>query len=111
MLIVFVCPTSPTDQPWIRILYDVAGAGNGITVGRRARQGPGAPRTDRAAWGELGAALKRTALEQGLILRADGAGWFAMAPAFCAGEAELEELASLIRESLKAALDQMSKRT
>jgi adenosylmethionine-8-amino-7-oxononanoate aminotransferase len=61
-----------------------------------------------SAWGELGAALKVTSLENGLILRADGAGWFAMAPALCAEEADLEELASLLRKSLLDARDRVS---
>ena len=67
---------------------------------------PGAP-----IWGKLGAELKTTSLENGLILRADAAGWFALAPAFCATEGELEELAVLLRQSLKDARDRAVRST
>lgn len=52
---------------------------------------------------KLGDALKRTALEHGLILRIDP-DWFAVCPPLIAEEGDLDELAALIRTSLEAAL-------
>lgn len=56
-----------------------------------------------APFPELGNALKRTALENGLILRTDPS-WFAMAPALIAEEADLDEMCDLIEKSLTQAL-------
>jgi len=53
---------------------------------------------------ELGAALRRTALENGLILRIDPS-WFAVAPALTATESQLDEMCDLIEKSLVAALE------
>ncbi len=53
---------------------------------------------------ELGAALKKTALANGLILRIDPS-WFAVAPALIATEAELDEMCGLIEKSLVEALE------
>ena len=55
---------------------------------------------------ELGHALKKTALENGLILRIDPS-WFAVAPALIAEEPDLDEMADLIEKSLKQALDRV----
>jgi adenosylmethionine-8-amino-7-oxononanoate aminotransferase len=52
---------------------------------------------------ELGAALKRTSLENGLILRVDPS-WFAVAPPLIATESDLEEMCGLIERSLEEAL-------
>lgn len=52
---------------------------------------------------KLGEALKRTALEQGLILRIEP-DWFAVCPPLIAEEGELDELCARIRASLEAAL-------
>jgi adenosylmethionine-8-amino-7-oxononanoate aminotransferase len=54
--------------------------------------------------------MKRTALDNGLILRADGAGWFAVAPALCAEESDLDEIADKIRTSLIDARDALARR-
>jgi adenosylmethionine-8-amino-7-oxononanoate aminotransferase len=56
---------------------------------------------------ELGTALKRTALENGLIMRIDPS-WFAVAPALIATEAQVDELCDLVEKSLKDALDEVS---
>ena len=56
--------------------------GMGSLLGVELTKDPGAPRTARP-WGALGAALKITALEHGLIVRADGAGWFALGVQEC----------------------------
>jgi adenosylmethionine-8-amino-7-oxononanoate aminotransferase len=53
---------------------------------------------------ELGNALKRTALENGLILRIDPS-WFAVAPALIAEEPDLDEMCELIDASLSQALN------
>jgi len=53
---------------------------------------------------ELGKALKRTALENGLIMRIDPT-WFAVAPALIASRSEIDEMCSLIDGSLSQALD------
>ncbi len=55
---------------------------------------------------ELGKALKRTALKNGLIIRVDPT-WFAVAPALIAREADLDEMCDLIEKSLKDALDEV----
>lgn len=52
---------------------------------------------------ELGGALKRTALENGLIMRIDPS-WFAVAPALIAEEADLDEMCDRIDRSLCQAL-------
>lgn len=53
---------------------------------------------------KLGHALKRTALEQGLIMRID-ADWFSICPPLIAEEADMDELYDRIEISLKNALD------
>lgn len=53
---------------------------------------------------ELGNTLKRTALENGLILRIDPS-WFAVAPALIAKESDLDEMYELIERSLVQALE------
>ena len=52
---------------------------------------------------QLGAALKRTALDNGLILRIDPT-WFAVAPALIATRSDIDELVDLIDKSLADAL-------
>lgn len=52
---------------------------------------------------ELGAALKRTAIENGVILRIDPS-WFAVAPPLIAEESDLDEMCELIEKSLADAL-------
>jgi beta-alanine--pyruvate transaminase len=61
---------------------------------------PGSP---REPFPELGRALKRTALANGVILRVDPH-WFGVAPALIATESELDEMVALIRASLQDAL-------
>jgi adenosylmethionine-8-amino-7-oxononanoate aminotransferase len=63
------------------------------------------PRTNRPfpPGRKLGDALKRTALEHGLILRIDP-DWFAVCPPLIAEEGDLVELCALIRASLEAAI-------
>ena len=56
---------------------------------------------------ELGNALKRTALENGLIIRVDPA-WFAVVPALVITEEEIDELFDLIDLSLRGALDRVA---
>jgi adenosylmethionine-8-amino-7-oxononanoate aminotransferase len=51
----------------------------------------------------LGKALKKTAEEQGLILRVDPS-WFAVSPALIAEEADIDEMCDLIEKALEAAL-------
>ena len=55
---------------------------------------------------ELGQALKRTALENGLIMRIDP-NWFAVSPALISERSDIDELFDLIRKSLTDALDQV----
>ena len=52
---------------------------------------------------ELGRALKKTALRNGLIIRIDPT-WFAVAPALIATEADIDEMCELIDKSLAEAL-------
>ena len=58
-----------------------------------------------APFPELGIALKREALKNGLILRVDPS-WFAVSPALVASDAELDEMCDLIEKSFVAALEQ-----
>ena len=53
---------------------------------------------------ELGAALSKAALENGLILRVDPS-WFAVAPALIANEADIDEMCDLIERSFVKALE------
>ncbi len=53
---------------------------------------------------ELGHALKKTALKNGLIMRIDP-NWFAVAPALIATEAQIDEMCDLIERSLLDALE------
>jgi adenosylmethionine-8-amino-7-oxononanoate aminotransferase len=53
---------------------------------------------------ELGHALKRTALQNGLILRVDPS-WFAVAPALIAEKEDIDEMVDLIERSLLDALE------
>jgi len=57
-----------------------------------------------APYPELGNALKRTALDNGLIMRIDPC-WFAVAPALVASKSEIDEMCSLIELSLRQALE------
>jgi adenosylmethionine-8-amino-7-oxononanoate aminotransferase len=52
---------------------------------------------------ELGKALKKTALNNGLIMRIDPS-WFALAPALICTESDIEELCDLVDRSLQDAL-------
>ena len=52
---------------------------------------------------ELGAALKKTALSNGLIMRIDPS-WFALAPALICTEEDIAELCDLVEKSLRDAL-------
>lgn len=55
---------------------------------------------------ELGKALKRTALENGLIMRVDPS-WFAVCPPLIAEEADIDEMCALIEKSLSDALEKV----
>jgi adenosylmethionine-8-amino-7-oxononanoate aminotransferase len=57
---------------------------------------------------ELGAALKRTSLANGLILRVDPS-WFACAPALIAEKKDIDELCDLVDLSLADALRQVGR--
>jgi adenosylmethionine-8-amino-7-oxononanoate aminotransferase len=57
---------------------------------------------------ELGKALKRTALENGIILRVDP-NWFAVAPPLIASDGDLEEMCELISKSVAAALERAAR--
>jgi beta-alanine--pyruvate transaminase len=57
-----------------------------------------------APYPELGIALKKTAIKNGLIMRVDPS-WFAVAPAIVATEADLDEMCDLIEKSLTQALE------
>ena len=77
--------------------------GMGVLLGVELQTPEGRP------WPELGAAMKVHSLKNGLILRADPKGWFALAPALCATEADIEELSTLVRKSLKDSLDAVTR--
>jgi len=54
---------------------------------------------------ELGRALKKTALQNGLIIRVDP-GWFAVCPALTAEKEDLDEMCDLVETSLVQAMEQ-----
>ncbi len=56
---------------------------------------------------KLGTALKKTAIQNGLIMRIDP-DWFAVAPPLIANEADIDELCDLIEKSLADALELVS---
>ncbi|MCZ6634204.1 MAG: aminotransferase class III-fold pyridoxal phosphate-dependent enzyme [bacterium] len=56
-----------------------------------------------APFPELGKALKRTALENGLVMRIDPS-WFAVCPALIATEADIDTMCDLVEKSLLDAL-------
>ena len=56
---------------------------------------------------ELGLALKKTALKNGIILRIDPS-WFAVSPALISTETQLDEMCGLIEKSFAEALAQVS---
>jgi adenosylmethionine-8-amino-7-oxononanoate aminotransferase len=53
---------------------------------------------------ELGNALKKTAIQNGLIMRINP-DWFAVAPPLIAEESDIDEMCDLIEKSLRDALD------
>ena len=55
---------------------------------------------------ELGKELKKTALENGIILRIDP-NWFAVAPPLIAEESDIDEMCDLIDASLRSALNRV----
>ena len=55
---------------------------------------------------ELGAALKRTTLKNGLILRIDPS-WFAVGPALIVQKSDIDEMCDLIEKSLVDALEEL----
>jgi adenosylmethionine-8-amino-7-oxononanoate aminotransferase len=55
---------------------------------------------------ELGLALKKTAIRNGLILRVDPT-WFAVAPPLIAEEKDLDEMFALLEQSLREALGEV----
>ena len=57
-----------------------------------------------APFPELGSALKKTTLKNGLIIRVDP-NWFAVSPAFVANEEDIDEMCDLIEKSLLEALE------
>jgi adenosylmethionine-8-amino-7-oxononanoate aminotransferase len=59
-----------------------------------------------APFPELGHALRRTAINNGLIMRVDPH-WFAVAPALIAERSDIDELVDLIERSLLDALEQV----
>jgi len=61
-------------------------------------------RPDGRPFPELGTALKKTAIANGIILRVDP-NWFAVAPALIVTESEIDEMVDLVERSLRAALE------
>jgi 2,2-dialkylglycine decarboxylase (pyruvate) len=55
---------------------------------------------------ELGVALKRTAVDNGLILRVDP-NWFAVSPALVCSESDLDEMFDLIDKSVDQAFTEV----
>jgi adenosylmethionine-8-amino-7-oxononanoate aminotransferase len=62
------------------------------------------------AGNKLGDALKKTAIENGLIMRID-ADWFAVSPPLIAKESDIGEMCDLIEKSLVDALDEVQRKS
>jgi len=62
-----------------------------------------------APYPELGQALKRKAIENGLIMRIDPT-WFSVCPPLIAEESDIDEMCGLIDKSLREALDAVTRR-
>ena len=67
-------------------------------------RGKGVLRGVELSYSNLGIALKKTALQNGIILRIDP-GWFAVSPPLIASETDIDEMCDLIEKSLKDALE------
>jgi adenosylmethionine-8-amino-7-oxononanoate aminotransferase len=82
------------------VIRDIRGKGllRGVEFGRDSRPLP--------AGKKLGAALKRKAIDNGLIMRIDP-DWFAVAPAVIAEEKDIDELVGLIDRSLGQAIEEV----
>jgi len=76
--------------------------GKGVLLGVELMQ----PDGSRQPFPELGRALKRTALDNGLVMRIDPT-WFAVAPALTAQKEQIDEMVDLIERSLLDALEQV----
>ncbi|MEW6752060.1 MAG: aspartate aminotransferase family protein [Candidatus Latescibacterota bacterium] len=85
------------------VVREVRGRGliRGVELVRDART--------REPFPELGTMLKRTALEEGIVLRVDPT-WFAVAPALVATEEQIDEMCDLVERSLVAALGRLGGR-
>ena len=59
-------------------------------------------------YNELGIALRKTALQNGLIMRINP-NWFAVCPALIAEEADIDEMCDLIERSLQDAMEQVGR--
>jgi adenosylmethionine-8-amino-7-oxononanoate aminotransferase len=60
-----------------------------------------------APWPELGAALKKSALRNGIVMRIDPT-WFAVSPSLTATTADIDEMCDLIERSLAEAIEMAS---
>ena len=63
--------------------------------------------TSMAPFPELGQALKRTSLQNGLLIRIDPT-WFAVSPALIVQREDIDELYDLVRKSLVDALERVA---
>jgi len=77
--------------------------GRGLLLGVELVKDASVPASKMCPFPELGMALKKTALKNGLILRIDPS-WFAVGPALTSTESEVAEMARLIEKSLEEAL-------
>ncbi|MGO8688396.1 MAG: aspartate aminotransferase family protein [Thermoguttaceae bacterium] len=81
--------------------------GRGVLWGVELAEDPAAKRpfpADR----KLGVALKRAAIDNGLILRVDP-DWFAVCPALIAQQADIDAMCDLIEKSLRQAMDAVAR--
>jgi adenosylmethionine-8-amino-7-oxononanoate aminotransferase len=82
--------------------------GRGVLCGVELAEDPAAKRPfppDR----KLGVALKRAAIDNGLILRVDP-DWFAVCPALIAQQSDIDTMCDLIEKSLRQAMDAIARR-
>lgn len=80
------------------VVREVRGRGTLLGVELMRPDGDGQP------FPELGRALKRTAIDNGLVMRIDP-NWFAVAPALVATKDQIDEMCDLIERSLLDALE------
>jgi len=81
--------------------------GKGVLLGVELVRDVSVPERQMQPYPELGLALKKTALEAGLLMRIDPS-WFAVAPALIAEERDIRKMCGLIEHALENAIKSLN---